>query len=82
MPAFDQDEHARINARHYPGTRQLCCTCAQPTGRCSEDELRDDDTGAGPFCEECWGALSACAGRSVVLTPPLTQGDALTWRAT
>ena len=33
------DEHECWNASHYPGTRQLCCECEEPTGRCEEDSL-------------------------------------------
>lgn len=49
--ALDQDTHARINAQHYPGTRQLCITCEEPTGRCEDDSLYFDDH--GPLCREC-----------------------------
>lgn len=53
--ALSQDEHARINAREYPGTRELCCECDEPTGRAGagEDSLYRED-GGGPYCEECW----------------------------
>ncbi len=51
--AMTQSQHETWNAGNYPGTRQLCCQCDQPTGRCEDDSLYlDDDT--GPFCEECW----------------------------
>ncbi len=49
---YHQSEHEAINAREYPGTRQLCSICDQPTHRCEEDELRIEDD--GPFCEECY----------------------------
>ena len=48
---LDQSEHEQWNARHYPGTRQLCITCEQATGRCEEDSIYRDDI--GPLCEEC-----------------------------
>lgn len=48
--AMGQDEHERWNAGHYPGTRQLCYLCEQPTGRCEEDSI---DTLLGPICESC-----------------------------
>ena len=51
--AIGQDEHARWNAAHYPGTRQLCYKCESPTGRCEDDSLFGED-GEGPFCPECW----------------------------
>lgn len=52
---LDQSTHALINARYFPGTRELCCSCGEPTGRAGagEDSLfneRDE----GPFCEACW----------------------------
>ena len=53
MIARHQDEHERINAREYPGTRQLCVRCEQPTERCEEDAIHTED-GDGPFCVECW----------------------------
>jgi hypothetical protein len=50
-----QDEHARINAREYPGTRQLCKRCEQPTDRCEEDAIYlDDDGEEGPLYEDCY----------------------------
>ena len=50
--ALDQGTHERINARFYPGTRQLCVLCDQPTGRCEEDTIELDD-GTSPVCETC-----------------------------
>lgn len=52
--ALDQATHEMINARYYPGTRQLCSVCDEPTGRCEEDSL---SIGEGPLCEECWATL-------------------------
>lgn len=49
--ALDQDTHLAINAQHYPGTRQLCVECDQPTGRCEDDSIFIGDR--GPLCEEC-----------------------------
>ena len=55
MRAIHQHEHEAINAREYPGTRQLCYECDDPTGRCEEDSIyADDDCEIGPLCEECW----------------------------
>jgi hypothetical protein len=48
---LSQDAHRAINARHYPGTRQLCSECEEPTGRCEEDSIYHGD--AGPLCEQC-----------------------------
>jgi len=50
--ALDQSTHERINASHYPGTRQLCCECEEPTGRCEEDSIYINEI--GPMCEECY----------------------------
>ena len=50
--AITQAEHRRINAQEYPGTRQLCVVCQQPTERCEEDAIYSDD-GHGPLCEDC-----------------------------
>ena len=52
--ALDQATHERINAQHYPGTRQLCCECDQPTGRCEDDSIYIEDI--GPLCEDCYEA--------------------------
>ncbi len=49
---MNQDEHEAWNARNYPGTRQLCVECDDPTGRCEEDAIFTED-GAGPLCEFC-----------------------------
>ena len=48
--AFDK----RIKAwQPYPGARQLCATCDEPTERCEEDGIYTED-GEGPLCVECW----------------------------
>jgi hypothetical protein len=67
--AYSQKEHERINAREYPGTRQMCCFCGEPTGRCEDDSINIDDyvfdwakrelvfskdDYTGPMCEECY----------------------------
>jgi hypothetical protein len=53
--AMDQGEHERWNARNYPGTRQLCCQCDEPTDQCEEDAIYTED-GVGPLCLDCWHA--------------------------
>jgi len=50
--AMLQSEHESWNSCHYPGTRQLCSRCEQPTGRCEDDSLYNGDE--GPVCEQCW----------------------------
>ena len=49
--AMSQSEHEAWNYRNYPGTCQLCHKCEQPTGRCEEDSMCDED-GNAP-CETC-----------------------------
>ena len=51
--AMSQSEHERWNATHYPGTRQMCMLCDQPTERCEEDEFRVDEID-GPLCRACY----------------------------
>lgn len=46
-------EHDRWNATDYPGTRQLCYECDEPTNRCEED-LFLRENGDGPLCETCY----------------------------
>jgi hypothetical protein len=45
-----QAEHAKWNSLNYPGTLQLCTTCGEPTDRCEEDGIFDDD--GNPYCTE------------------------------
>lgn len=49
--ALSQKEHEQWNAHEYPGTRQLCSICNEPTDRCEDDTLWVDDQ---PVCEACW----------------------------
>lgn len=51
--AMHQNEHESWNSVNYPGTRQLCIDCEQPTERCEEDAIHTED-GHGPLCVECW----------------------------
>lgn len=56
--AMSQDAHEAWNAKNYPGTRQLCSECGEPTGRCEEDSIYlDDDGEIGPLCEECYSGM-------------------------
>lgn len=50
--AIDQSEHERWNSSHYPGTRQLCSKCDEPTERCEEDSMWSED--GGPLCVGCY----------------------------
>lgn len=59
--AMSQDEHEQWNSSHYPGTRQLCTNCGEPTGRCEEDALYAEG-GVGPFCESCWDDVCGLCG--------------------
>lgn len=53
--AMTQTEHETWNGKTFPGTRQLCTECGEPTGRCEDDSLYADEDGeVGPICEECW----------------------------
>ena len=51
--AMSQTDHEKWNTLHYPGTRQLCAICDEPTGRCEDDTLSVDNID-GPLCEKCW----------------------------
>lgn len=50
--AMTQDEHARWNAQHWPGTRQMCAACGEPTSFCEDEGYYRDD--GEPLCEACW----------------------------
>lgn len=50
--ALDQDTHRSINSSNYPGTRQLCIVCDDPTGRCEDDAIEYE--GHSPLCENCY----------------------------
>jgi hypothetical protein len=50
--ALHQSEHETWNASHYPGTRQLCVECDEPTGRCEEDQMSNED--GEPLCGGCF----------------------------
>jgi len=50
--AMYQSEHENWNAYNFPGTRQLCEFCGEPTGRCEDDSLYVNDD--GPLCVSCW----------------------------
>ncbi len=49
--ALTQTEHERWNADNWPGTRQLCAECGNPTGNCEEDANWSDY--GEPLCDDC-----------------------------
>ena len=53
MIARTQAEHESINRVCYPGTRQICVLCDEPTGRCEEDSIYLEDE-TGPLCPVCY----------------------------
>ena len=57
MKSINQDEHVKINEREYPGTRQLCELCDEPTGRCEDDSIICEYC-EKVICEDCL----ACSG--------------------
>lgn len=63
--ALTQAQHEAWNARNYPGTRQICCKCDEPTENCEEDGIFDDD--GNPHCYDC---AIGCG---------LIEGDSTNW---
>lgn len=55
--ALSQDEHERWNASNYPGTKQTCSECDEPTGRCEDDTISHPVNGT-PICEGCYAGLA------------------------
>jgi hypothetical protein len=63
--AMHQHEHESYNASHYPGTLQLCSKCEQPTGRCEEDAMWDEE--GNPLCETCYAPnVQICETRQMI----------------
>lgn len=60
--AMHQQDHKKWNAENYPGTLQLCTMCNEPTGRCEEDSLFDeqDVDQERPLCELCLTPCGRC----------------------
>ncbi len=46
-----QAEHEAWNRTNYPGTLQICALCGEPTGRCEEDAIWNEE--GEPICESC-----------------------------
>lgn len=57
MKARTQSEHERINRHNYPGTRQICVRCDEPTGRCEDDGIWSEELD-GWVCPECSSVLN------------------------
>jgi len=55
--AMYQSSHNKWNSQNYPGTLQLCSKCEQPTDRCEEDEILDND--GNPVCESCFDRVTS-----------------------
>ena len=55
--AMSQDDHVKWNSQNYPGTRELCSNCEEPTGNCEEDSLTTDDFKT--LCAKCWEEYQA-----------------------
>lgn len=65
--ALDQDEHERWNASNYPGTREMCVRCDEPTGASEEHSLtafvgHEPNDEITPVCSECYDKLEAIHG--------------------
>lgn len=61
--AISQSAHEKCNIQNYPGTRQLCIKCDEPTGNCEEDALyfEVDGEDIGPLCGCCWHRLESAS---------------------
>ena len=57
MKARSQAEHQHINADSYPGTREICINCGDPTGKAGkgDDSLYLYDE--GPYCQDCYDQI-------------------------
>ena len=71
MRARSQAEHEAINRREYPGTRQLCERCGEPTERCEEDAIYTD-SGEGPLCVGCYDTANIALCVKTDSAPPVT----------
>jgi len=47
-----QSQHNIINSKEYPGTRQICINCDEPTGRCEDDGIWSEKLD-GWICPDC-----------------------------
>jgi len=51
--AINQSKHKVWNDNNYPGTRQFCSICNNPTERCEEDSIYLNED-SEPICENCF----------------------------
>lgn len=52
MKSRTQSQHEEINRREYPGTRQICSNCDEPTERCEDDGIWSEKLD-GWICPDC-----------------------------
>ena len=64
MVVRTQREHEIINSKEYPGTRQICESCNEPTERCEEDAIYLE-YGSGPLCVNCYHETPEFMGSNV-----------------
>lgn len=50
--AISQCEHEKWNLKNYPGTRQVCALCGEPTGNCEENAFYSKS--GEILCEKCY----------------------------
>jgi len=72
--ALTQSQHREWNARNYPGTRQLCDLCEQPTGRCAEDTLRTEN--GEIVCKGCFDEIELEAESAAQLQEDIEEHKA------
>lgn len=58
--AISQSDHEEWNSSNYPGTREICSKCDNPTGNCEEDNITDEE--GLPYCLECAIQENICEG--------------------
>lgn len=63
--AMDQGDHESWNAKNYPGTRQMCGICDEPTGHCEDDSTFDAE--GRPLCDDCRKECPQCGEATGIL---------------